>query len=474
MSKPNDLQTIADGLTVTVKMFQVGELGDCFLLHFKKDEHESHILIDCGSFRNKKASIDRLKKIVAFIRTELNGKKLDLVVGTHQHNDHLSGFVHCADLFQGQVDQVWLSWLDDPKDGLAKKIGQDQTALVGLMQAISAKLTSLDLASDHPAVSDVMGFYAAANQEGADPVVPAQGVENLKRLGEKPIAYLAPGQQPDLPGMPADLVKVYVLGPPRDQSLLFDKDPKKGESYDAALALAGLSASKFLAGLDNLDPHSDKRQEEQFPFNKTFKKSPARADKDILKLYNNHQQSWRTIEAEWLQQGDRLALYLDSYTNNSSLVLAFELVQSGKVLLFAADAQTGNWLSWENIQWEKEKPDFKTYNLLENTVLYKVGHHASHNATLVKALEAMQHDELVAMIPVDKSDPNITKKNGWKMPAKNLYQRLKEKTGYRVLRMDDGFADECGLKDKKSTWTKLPFTPVIDTKNFFVEYTVKG
>ena len=33
-------------------------------------------------------------------------------------------------------------------------------------------------------------------------------------------------------------------------------------------------------------------------------------------------------------------------TNNSSLVLAFELGKGGKVLLFTGDAQRGNWASW--------------------------------------------------------------------------------------------------------------------------------
>jgi hypothetical protein len=32
----------------------------------------------------------------------------------------------------------------------------------------------------------------------------------------------------------------------------------------------------------------------------------------------------------------------------------------------------------------------------------------------------MSNPKLVALIPVHKKDPNITKKNGWKMPAKNL------------------------------------------------------
>ena len=36
----------------------------------------------------------------------------------------------------------------------------------------------------------------------------------------------------------------------------------------------------------------------------------------------------------------------DGLANNSSLVLAIELSPHGRVLLFAGDAQIGNWLSW--------------------------------------------------------------------------------------------------------------------------------
>ena len=128
-----------------------------------------------------------------------------------------------------------------------------------------------------------------------------------------------------------------------------------------------------------------------------------------------------------MQQAEALALYLDTFTNNSSLVLAIELVESGKVLLFAADAQTGNWASWKKVKWERS--DVSTDDLLARTVFYKVGHHASHNATLVEAFEKIGHPELVALIPVHKKDPNITKKNGWKMPARNLFKRLVEKDG---------------------------------------------
>ena len=123
-----------------------------------------------------------------------------------------------------------------------------------------------------------------------------------------------------------------------------------------------------------------------------------------------------------MQAGEALALFLDTFTNNSSLVLAIELVDSGKVLLFAADAQTGNWSSWKDVEWEDD--DVTTDDLLARTVFYKVGHHASHNATLVEAFEKMNIPDLVALIPVHKQDPNIKKKNGWKMPAKNLFKRM--------------------------------------------------
>jgi hypothetical protein len=80
------------------------------------------------------------------------------------------------------------------------------------------------------------------------------------------------------------------------------------------------------------------------------------------------------------------------------------------------------------------------------------------------------------MIPVDKADPNIKKDKGWKMPAKNLFKKLKEKTKYRVLRMDEGFADGCDpVKNKdKSKWKDLEFKPKVNKEKGWVEYKVRG
>ena len=82
---------------VRVRMYRQG-LGDCFLLTFNPGGDKT-----------------------------TNGH-LHLVVATHQHQDHLSGFPKIADQFSPgknkQIDHVWLAWTEDPNDQLAKQLGK--------------------------------------------------------------------------------------------------------------------------------------------------------------------------------------------------------------------------------------------------------------------------------------------------------------------------------------------------------------
>src|SRR5882757_3038557 len=95
-----------------IQMYRLDELGDCFLVTFTSGAQSSRLLIDCGSFRNTAASIKRIKEVIADIGTAVGTQGLDVVVGTHQHNDHLSGFVHGEKEFKKiGIGQVWLSWL---------------------------------------------------------------------------------------------------------------------------------------------------------------------------------------------------------------------------------------------------------------------------------------------------------------------------------------------------------------------------
>jgi hypothetical protein len=148
---------------------------------------------------------------------------------------------------------------------------------------------------------------------------------------------------------------------------------------------------------------------------------------------------WVTVlsgsDGAWLGSAEQLALALDSATNNTSLALAIELVESGQVLLFPADAQVGNWLSWHSLRWEEGDQTVTAPDLLARTRFYKVGHHGSHNATLkTKGLEMMPAHGMIAFIPVDG---DMAKAKRWfEMPLPHLVEALREHCGEAVIRID--------------------------------------
>lgn len=474
-------------LAVKIKMYNVGELGDCFLLQFHDGTNYSNVLIDCGSFRNSVKSITRMNEIAEDIAQQVSqkGGTLQTVIGTHQHNDHLSGFVHAKAKFDEiNIGQVWLSWLDDPNDQQAARVGQEYNNYLTNLRHISLKLAkAFDFRENKTAkeikrsVDDILGFFGVDEtnnylnaKEKFPPDLPTRAIQILRKYGAEKPRYLSPGEVFNLPGLTNDTVKVYVLGPPKNEIQLKDSNPNSKETYDHGLAVTNAQAEKFLLALNTrIGGETFDSDDQPYPLDERDTDS-ADFQSIWYSYFDDPKNKWRQIDNDWLKQAERLALWLDSYTNNSSLVLAFELVKSNKVLLFVGDAQTGNWNSWRTIKWKNASPGFDWKSLLQKTVLYKVGHHCSHNATLVEGLEAMQHEELVAMIPVDESDSNIVKK-GWKMPAKNLYARLKEKTKGRILKMDEGIVDKA-KKEVKQAWDNLGGK--VKVTDLFIEYEIKG
>ena len=105
------------------------------------------------------------------------------------------------------------------------------------------------------------------------------------------------------------------------------------------------------------------------------------------------------------------------------------------MLLFPADAQVGNWLSWQKVQWTLDGNKTVTAtDLLRRTRFYKVGHHGSHNATLREhGLELMPHG-LTALLPIDH---DMACKKEWSgMPLPGLIDALRTQ-GATVVRIDD-------------------------------------
>ena len=284
----------------------------------------------------------------------------------------------------------------------------------------------------------------------------ADALEYLKLRGKdgNDLQYLEPGAGPfDL----VDGVRVYVLGPPRDPSLLKGSEVtermiKEGVIYH--LSRVGDAGIEALSAALSSTPGTD--EDRYHPFSaehriartvrhvlnpKVAQKNPyfAGIEGFVKATYDDPDQAWRRIDHDWLSGFGQLALDLDSDTNNTSLVLAFEFSKTREVLLFVGDAQVGNWQSWAALEFDVpgRSTPMSALDLLARTVFYKVGHHCSHNATLKNGgLELMNRDDLVAFIPLDKETAKNQGKKGWDMPAAPLLAALKDKAGKRVVISD--------------------------------------
>jgi hypothetical protein len=116
--------------------------------------------------------------------------------------------------------------------------------------------------------------------------------------------------------------------------------------------------------------------------------------------------------------------------------MAVEL-NGGDVLLFAADAQVGNWLSWGDRKWTDQNGSQVTGpDLLHRTIFYKVGHHGSSNATARECGIDLMKKLAIAVVPVDHE---MALKRKWgDLPFKTLMDALEEATKTRgyTLRTD--------------------------------------
>jgi hypothetical protein len=447
---------------VSIRMYRQG-LGDCFLLAFDrgKTERPFHMLIDCGVILGTKDPATIMKRVVEDV-CETTDSYLDLLVVTHEHWDHLSGFVEARDVFfnklQGNIGACWMGWTEKPDEDIALQIQGDRRRRALALQAFAAHYQQSSSVPFEAAgqVNALLAFHGLGAAKTAGTTTEA--LENVRKIFEGEPEYLKPGGEPiELTGLPG--VRFFVLGPPVDPKDIrkvrpstvtpetyhrFDRLTFNAESAFFAAALGGNAQTLFE------DPAAMERQSRPFSDRESIAehrvlgtKNRASAtgelsDVDYLRhLYKGRKQGWRTIDQDWLNTAAVLALQLDNLTNNTSLALAIQLCD-GKVLLFPGDAQVGSWLSWHKLSWQlndgSAKREMKITELLSQTVFYKVSHHGSHNATLRDlGLRLMTSEELVAMIPVDEKVARNTKH--WDMPFGPLLRDLRRRARQRVMQV---------------------------------------
>ena len=124
---------------VRVRMYRQG-LGDCFLLIFPGRGKPFHMLVDCGVLLGTPDQEAKMQEVANDIATTCGGC-LDLLVATHEHWDHLSGFAQAKEVFEKiDVQELWLAWTEDPEDARAAELRQGRRAALKALHVAAQKL----------------------------------------------------------------------------------------------------------------------------------------------------------------------------------------------------------------------------------------------------------------------------------------------------------------------------------------------
>jgi len=332
-----------------IRMYDVG-FGDCFLLSYDGPSRKHRLLLDCGMHlagpgpRPITAVVDQ---IIEDARDPDGQPRLDVVVASHRHFDHIAGFASRR-WGEVKVGEVWLPWTQNLADPLARRIHDRQAkaaAALGAFLALrpdpaAAVLLANSLSNDEAETTLLSGFQGPA----------------LRR-------FLPTGTEPEtfttavLPG-----ASINVLGPSRDEKVIRDMDPPPVQSY---LRLLG---------------STDVGDEALSPFPGTGVADPSvEADPRIERLHKALR-----------RQGFELAVALEDAVNGTSLVLAIQLGQA--MLLLTGDAQWGTWQAAMGVpQWR---------DIISRTTFLKVGHHGSHNASPKDLVDGLLPGGIPAMVSV--------------------------------------------------------------------------
>jgi hypothetical protein len=337
---------------VEIRSYQVG-FGDCFLLTFKYAASDRHVLIDFGSMKLPDGAGAGYMVKVAKQVAEDCGHQLDIVVATHRHRDHISGFATnkkrtgpgdvIAACKPKMVIQPWTENPDAPEEATEAQITAVR-AFAGRLDQMHAVAAAATRTAKVLRKGAAEGVVNQLKYLGSDNIKNQSAVENLMRMGKNyyvkcgdklPVAKLLPG------------VKLHVLGPP---------------------------------SLEQTDAISKQRSTDDEEFWQLQATAGARVGSDSDVLFPEVATKITPPYARWFRYHVRnlradnmlsIVRILDRQMNNTSVILLFEIGR--KLLLFPGDAQIENW------RYALDQERFR--KLLRRVSLYKVGHHGSRNAT---------------------------------------------------------------------------------------------
>jgi beta-lactamase superfamily II metal-dependent hydrolase len=419
---------------IRVRMFRIG-FGDFFLLSVPAAGGSKHILIDCGVHAT---DLKTIRTAVQQMAQDCNFH-LSLVIMTHRHADHISGFGTCSNIFkQITVDRVWMPWFENRSDKTALAFQAGLTSLATRLKmqlAMRNDERSLELAKMADNITGGLNAAGvAANQKALD--VLHGGFKNKV----EPDYYKAG----DTAKLPDDLIQAgltaEILGPPIDPKLIAQMNRK---------------SQQYLAG------DTDTEDETAKLFSKAFECDEKAYQVATLKFFDADEIKALIDEAQPDVLAARAAA-ADKTLNNQSLVVLFGF--AGKYLLFAGDAQWGN---WENFLYEgaygtsgHTELTPKAKAILNKIDFYKVGHHGSTNATPKDAVAAMR------LGCAGMCSTQIDTYNG--VPREPLLDALRARMNGQLARSDQVRAStEVPANDKAGPLPSLFKEP---TRMLFIDY----
>jgi hypothetical protein len=345
-------------LKAVIRSYQVG-FGDCFLLAFDYGSEERFLLVDFGTNGTPKGNNKQQMLLIAKDISKRCKGKLHVVVATHRHKDHISGFSTEGKESSGKIiascrpDIVIQPWTESPGAKTdAQESAKDGTShFRSTLQAMNLFAGKAFRESGHFwrfGAGLSLGDLSFAGQNNLPNL---SAVENLMTMGKKR-HYVNTGYALDwsavLPG-----VKVWVLGPPT----LKQSQKIKTEARDNPSEFWLTQANFWKLEAGGGSTSSAKPLFEMASETKTYPLATR----------------WFAKRSAAVRTDQLLGLVriLDKAMNNTSVILLLEV--AGKRILLSGDAQIENW-SYALSQKKYKK-------LLQSTDLYKVGHHGSRNAT---------------------------------------------------------------------------------------------
>jgi beta-lactamase superfamily II metal-dependent hydrolase len=414
---------------VTVRMYNVG-FGDAFLVSVTQGELTWRMLVDCGVFPagQTRSIAESVKMIIADLAAMApagSPPHLDVIVATHHHIDHISGFADPA-WSTVQVDEVWVPYVEDPSDRDGKVLkGELTLAAASLHELIDTAEERIGLADEVARTKLAVAAIFAANSEGDNAATDRLLGRNGRTFRNTPKPRYVPNVNPakniiatTVPGVTA-----HILGPSRDPNDVKRMKPPKSVAWLKAAA-------------DERPDDADTRP----LFDSAFAVPKAAIDAEIPEALRD---SANDLDLESLSNAEELlaaASILENSVNNTSVYFVLDV--RGTRLVFVGDSQHG--------AWEHVLNDSESLKLVTEPAFYKIGHHGSHNATPKRFVENVLGRDHYAMMPFGPVAqwPSI--------PEDKLITAL-ENSDTQLIRADAPVAGRGVKIHKDNLWSEVTF-----------------